>query len=515
MTKTASSLGGEDAVRSLLHTNFKLASVRFNSSGEFNETHFFMSDFGVFKGKSVDQITASSRDFTLVINQNIGDGDAADGYYGSEKVVHISSKTVGKDRLFSQQGVDYFLYTLGLALGAFDRSAGDVNLTSNPVAAQGQEATSSYLNSKSISSSWNNVSIQLIKEGSGYSNFVPSDIDMTVQTVSGEGLDSVAVKIYPVRWGSGRVMSNAMFEGATNTDGRIAISNPYLVPSDIKGSNEDHFANLFVSLQKGTVKNFFFIPLEDAVLDGLTDNDNTYSVIRELNFVTLADLRVAQFSFDDSTNIGANTAGINVTENIAHSTDAKLGSGAAEFSGAQHFVLGREGSINADSAYTVAFWFKTKNFTADAQNVFWTMSTFSGSLADDPWKPGGLTFRFRDNRWANYDVGWEGGSTTENPVVADGQWHHLTTTVKYIEGTTGADIKMYVDGLLVVSGTHDINDPHWSDETPDLTSFVVKIGYGSTAGDAGTPFNGFIDDLQIFKSALDDNRVYEVFSENN
>ena len=230
---------------------------------------------------------------------------------------------------------------------------------------------------------------------------------------------------------------------------------------------------------------------------------------------TLANLRVSLFDFEDAADIGKNSAGIAVTQNVTHSTQAKVGNGAAEFSGAQHFVLGKEGSISADSDYSLAYWFKIDSFTTESQNAFWTMSTFSGDLSDDPWKPGGLTFRFWDNRWSNYDVGWEGGASVENPVVADDQWHHLTTTVKHNDSTSGSDIKLYIDGTLVVDGTYNIKDPTWSDEVPELSSFVVKIGYSSTAGDAAKPFDGFIDDLQIFSSVLDDSKVLELYNENN
>ena len=118
----------------------------------------------IHKTKYLHQV----RTLQLLINQNISEEDVNDGYYADNKVVHLSSNTVDLSRLFSQQGVDYFTYSIGLALGAFDRSAGDVGITDNPIAPQGFQATSSYMNSKNISESWDEVSARLIREGSGF-----------------------------------------------------------------------------------------------------------------------------------------------------------------------------------------------------------------------------------------------------------------------------------------------------------------------------------------------------------
>ena len=516
--QTVEKLGGESIVQSMLYSNFSILSNEFNLTGEFNETHFFMNDFSVFDGTSRDELSQSSEDFKFIINESIGTDDIQDGYYEDERVIHLSSNTVSLDRLFSQEGTDYFTYAMGLALGAFDLSGGDVELTNNPFTPLGHQGQSSYMNSKNITDSWDDLSVRLINAVDGFSAYVPSQVDLSITNSSGSAA-GINVTVFPIRWNSGVVSTIPSFEGTTDSNGRIVLDSPYQVANDVSGSGEDYYANLLIRLNVESSEKYFYVPIENAVLSALETGNTTYELTEDFDVVSFVDIRVTRFSFENSADLGENSANIAVSQNVTHSTDSRVGNGAIEFSGSNHLILDQSTEINAGSDYSVAYWFKTSSFSP-GQNALWTMSQYSGNTSDDPWVPGGLTFRFFGNTQVNYDVGWEGGPATDFNV-ADNQWHHLVTTIQYDENAPDrANINMYIDGVLVMSGNNSIKQPFWGEFWPDwsgtapIENFVVKIGYSSTAGDAAVPFVGLVDDLQVFNAALDESLVFQLFSEN-
>ena len=521
-SKTVETLGGEDAVRAMLYTNYNLLSGYFGKSGDFNEMHFYMDDFFVFEGSSKGQVERAhpNQDISFIINGNIESEDIPDGFYQVNNTVHLSTQTTSMGSLFAQSGLSYFAYAMGLGRGAIDLSAADVPITNNPIAGREYIAPASAMNVTNTSSGWDDLSVKLInRSGTGspvdIASVLPTNIDVTIKNLSGVIIPDVNVSVYPVRWGSGVVMSESIAEGKTDSNGKISLSNPYVVPTSIKGENEDYFSNLFVKIEKFNVGNYFFIPISDALLNGLDVGGPVYDFEYMFDLTTLEDMRVTRFTFDDQNDLMANLAGIGVTSNVVYTSDAKIGNGAIQFDGAQHLILDQNDQINAGSDYSVSYWFKTST-SNDSQNALWTMSRWSGNITDDPWLPGGLTFRFTTSG-VNYDVGWEGGASQEASVV-NGIWHHLVTTVEYTSEDR-ANISMYINGLKVVSGNNSIIKPTWGQYWDGWTGqapvddFVIKIGYSNTNGDAALPFNGVVDDVQVFNQALDNNWVFELYNQ--
>lgn len=84
-------------------------------------------------------------------------------------------------------------------------------------------------------------------------------------------------------------------------------------------------------------------------------------------------------------------------------------------------------------------------------------------------------------------------ATLPSPYV----WHHI---VGSITGTTG---KLYVDGLIVSSGTVD---------AVGNTSTAVHLG---TYDDSGFPFAGSMDEVRISNSVLSDNWVFTEYNNQN
>ncbi len=520
-TTTVDQFGGEDVVRSMLYTNFDLLSNQFNKSGEFNEMHFFMDEFYTFEGTSKSQVESAhpNHDIALVINGNREIDDIEDGYYNAHGAISLSDNSISMSRLFAHAGIKYFTYAMGLGRGAIDLSEGDVLVADNPIAAREYIAPGAVMNFANPTDDWNEVSVKLIKQSesgtpSPIENILPNSLVLNIKNLTGTIIPDVNVSIYGVLPGSGSVMEEPLLVGKTDELGSITFSNPYDVPSSVE-TTDDLFANLFIKIEKFNVENYFFMPISEMLLAGVNGNTSNYTKEYAFDLTTLEDMRVTRFTFDNQGDLMSNEGTIGVTTNVAHTTDSKIGSGAIQFDGSQHLVLNKNDQINAGSSYTVAYWFKTSN-DSGGQNAFWTMSSFSGDLTNDPWVPGGLTVRYTADN-VSYDVGWEGGASGSASVV-DGQWHHLVTTVEFVSADR-ADIKMFIDGTLVMSGNNSLKLPYWGQYwdgwtgEANLDDFVVKIGISSTNWDAAVPFTGVIDDLQIFNEALDNNWVYELYQQ--
>jgi hypothetical protein len=87
--------------------------------------------------------------------------------------------------------------------------------------------------------------------------------------------------------------------------------------------------------------------------------------------------------------------------------------------------------------------------------------------------------------------------------VTDGQWHHVVGTFD------GEFAKVYVDGWRVGS------QGHWVGELPN-TFYNLTIGANRSNpdpkyGEAGSSFNGIMDDVMMFNRALSDDEVQELF----
>lgn len=518
-SKTVDELGGKDVVETMLKTNFRIVSKTFNTSGSFNETHFIFDKLNVYESDLKTQLSAShdGQDIVLVIDCFSEDGDLEPGWYSDNKVVVLTDETADVHVLFSAGGVKYFTYAMSLARGGIDLSVANVKVEDNPVAAYEYVAEASVLNPDNSDNKWDDLNAALINLSAtgdpvSIQDIIPDNINLIIQDTAQQGMQNVTVTVFPVRWGSGRVLEDSVFEGTTDTTGNISINSAFLVPDDIKGENEDYFANLFIRIEIENVADYFYLPLAEVLAAGVSGS-TSYNKTKEFFVVTLESITTTRYTFDEQSDLFANSGSIGVTSTATYSSDAKHGTGAIELDGTQHLILDKDDKIKVGSNYSVSYWFKTTT-AADGNNAFWTMSDWSGDTSDDPWVPGGLTFRYTADN-INYDIGWEGGSSG-SAVVADGQWHLLVTTVEFtdVDPVKGSGtIKMYLDGQLIVEGNNNFLDTYWSDDPSVVDDFVVKIGYSSSAGDAAAPFTGVIDDLRVFSDVLDVNKVYSLFTE--
>lgn len=83
---------------------------------------------------------------------------------------------------------------------------------------------------------------------------------------------------------------------------------------------------------------------------------------------------------------------------------------------------------------------------------------------------------------------WDGGAAAGMPFVADGEWHHVAYVV---DATSG---RVYLDGWL--ANTHP-----WVG-TAGATTTEVPLRFGVYLGGSGLFFNGQLDDVTLWSSAL-------------
>ncbi|MGD2077681.1 MAG: hypothetical protein PVH18_04835, partial [Chloroflexota bacterium] len=140
----------------------------------------------------------------------------------------------------------------------------------------------------------------------------------------------------------------------------------------------------------------------------------------------------------------------------------------------------------SEEAYALALWFKT---TCTNCGIFSADAGTLGAEGHDRHvylSGGNVCARIYSNEtrctaYANY---------------ADGQWHHLVHTFGGNEGGQ----KIYLDGVLKVSGAQAHSDFSWQDG--------INIGFSNDA--AVDYFTGSIDDVRIFDDALAQRQVQEM-----
>jgi len=119
---------------------------------------------------------------------------------------------------------------------------------------------------------------------------------------------------------------------------------------------------------------------------------------------------------------------------------------------------------------------------------------------------GRLGFQMANGVGSGFCTPAPGGSSCVNygstgPNVADGQWHHVAAVVDRSDPKNG--VRLYVDGNLVFTGaplSGDLNN------TSDLYIGVRTPGQGG-----GGFFPGDLDELELFKRALSQNEIQQIY----
>ncbi len=105
------------------------------------------------------------------------------------------------------------------------------------------------------------------------------------------------------------------------------------------------------------------------------------------------------------------------------------------------------------------------------------------------------------NQEINFYVdGWEGHEATAAvPENWNRHWHHLAGVAD------GTDYKLYVDGKLLKTKKTELRDPHGETGTSNYSDRSWNIGRNE--GSPERVFKGYIDDVMIFKKALNQQQI--------
>jgi hypothetical protein len=138
-----------------------------------------------------------------------------------------------------------------------------------------------------------------------------------------------------------------------------------------------------------------------------------------------------------------------------------------------------------------------------------------GNIICKPWNGSGqYNYCISATSGGNVGVSLVGAttwSTSAPSVLTSGTWSHLVAT---IDGTTKA-VKIYKDGVLVKSDTHNISN--WTPSSGD-GNVAFSIGtlypYGEGwAGNTGFSFDGKIDEVKFYNAALSEDEIEADFNQ--
>ena len=106
-----------------------------------------------------------------------------------------------------------------------------------------------------------------------------------------------------------------------------------------------------------------------------------------------------------------------------------------------------------------------------------------------------------------YTNGWEGHEATATvPENWNQHWHHLAGVAD------GSYFHLYVDGKLVATKKGELRNPKGETGIANYSNSPWNIGRNETAPDR--VFNGFIDEVMIFRSALNRQQVFDLMIHN-
>lgn len=155
----------------------------------------------------------------------------------------------------------------------------------------------------------------------------------------------------------------------------------------------------------------------------------------------------------------------------------------------QYVTTGLSGGING--AGSIVAWVNLSELPSTAGAYFYIAGESQYSNDFD------LQFE-NDNKLYFYTGAGENTSYTPDPSTLLNQWHQIVVTYN----STAGFRDLYWDGSLVSSYTGSVNNASKS------TQFT--IGYSSVFG--GRDFNGLIDDVAVFDSALDSAQIDQLYA---
>lgn len=181
-----------------------------------------------------------------------------------------------------------------------------------------------------------------------------------------------------------------------------------------------------------------------------------------------------------------------LTNGPAWTTQAKVGSHALSFDGADDYVAANGPEITNLHEYTVSLWiFMNSAGEANAGRMV-TKGNFLRLYQSN-----GNRVVFESTRWSGNNGVWQ----TPSGSLSTGGWRHIAVT--YDDSSPSNNPVMYIDGVL--QSIAETSTPSGS-LAPD--SGVLYIG---NEPDATRTFNGRIDDVRLYSSILTPSEIQSVY----
>jgi len=162
---------------------------------------------------------------------------------------------------------------------------------------------------------------------------------------------------------------------------------------------------------------------------------------------------------------------------------------ARTFNGSNQVInVGNGSSLSPGSnSFTISAWIKTSSSTS--QKIYAKDNCSSGSL---------IQFDVQNTNIVRFQIGNSSRTTSlvnSTSTVADGNWHHVVG----MRDTASGTLKVYIDGVLDNSASDSI------------AGQSINNAVNATIGRCGTfnteVFNGSIDELRIYNTALTNSQV--------
>ncbi len=192
-----------------------------------------------------------------------------------------------------------------------------------------------------------------------------------------------------------------------------------------------------------------------------------------------------------------NHAELALTTTPRWTEDSKVGSGAYEFDGNSKFInTFFSPKYSTGDSFSYCAWFRTISSSAgrlmEFRNDFVTGNPIITLLPNSP-SVGGLAFLTRGNNGVRRDVNFYGS-------LNDGNWHHVAGVL-----VGNGHTKLYIDGVEVGTNSSGV------DANINLSDITLPIGARNLGGAIDEYFDGDIDDVRVYHTALTASDIKELY----
>jgi MSHA biogenesis protein MshQ len=163
--------------------------------------------------------------------------------------------------------------------------------------------------------------------------------------------------------------------------------------------------------------------------------------------------------------------------------------GAYSFNGSTNYIdIGSSGSLGLTNELTLTVWVKFDN-VSDATRL--------GNIIGN--YPASANFNLEGHFLGKVRFFWSGAPDLFGTKDLRGSWHHVAV----VRNATANKTIIYIDGVFDKQDVSGVNrDIQWP----------LRIG-GDFRGEPGLPFQGLIDNIRIYSSALSSSDIQKLYAE--